>query len=235
MTLEQLARARGLHLQQHADAAAQAEWLACRVADQLRKAIAEKGCARMALSGGRSPQAFLRQLARQSLDWSRTGLTLVDERWVDQQSADSNAALLRDALAEHWTQLHWLPLYRGISLAADAEQASAEVQAWLPFDVVVLGMGVDGHCASLFADDPQLAHWLDSDSAPLCAPVAASGQRLPRLTLTPRALVDAGLQLLAISGEDKRATVQQALAGVGGLPVAALLQPSLTISYSPAG
>ncbi|TVP88819.1 MAG: 6-phosphogluconolactonase [Pseudomonadaceae bacterium] len=211
----------------------QAHWLAMQVADELQQCIARSGLVRLAVSGGRSPEAFLRQLSDYPLDWSAVHLTLVDERWVPPEHAQSNAGLLQRCLAAHWPRLHWLPLYRGVSPEADAQAAAAELAAWAVLDLVVLGMGADGHTASLFPDLPDWPALCAADNPQRCVALPAVGERQERLSLTGRLLQGASRQLLAISGQAKLNTLQQACNAPSALPIGAFLKSPLEIVYSP--
>lgn len=235
MNLETLAAARGLQV----IAARSPEDLACRqaedIAEALRWAIGQQGTARMALSGGRSPQAFLRCLDEQAVDWSRVAITLVDERWVPESDPQSNAGMLWECLPRALSAARWLPLFRGETPARDARAVEVELASWLPLDIVVLGMGADGHCASLFPGQEGLEPLLRADSGVLCAATRAPDGS-PRITLAAAALCTARLQLLAISGDDKYQRLCEAFcASPIMMPVAAFLSPPLRIFYSPSG
>lgn len=237
MSLASLAAERGLPLHLASSAAEQAQQLAERVAGALAVAQSASAVASLALSGGRSPEAFLRALDQQPVNWSQTRITLVDERWVPDTHADSNAALIKRCLPSALRRAQWYGLYRELnqhgSPELDAQAASVFLRAWLPLDVVVLGMGEDGHCASLFPGQPGLAARLALDAPALCEAVAGP-HGAPRLTLTGSALRTAGLQLLAICGEDKYQRLCAAFDGPAARwPVAAFLAPPLEIFYCP--
>jgi 2-dehydro-3-deoxyphosphogluconate aldolase/(4S)-4-hydroxy-2-oxoglutarate aldolase len=139
-----------------------AEGLALNVAKLLSEAIAARGNAVLVVSGGRSPVAFFQHLAKQDLDWSKVVVTLADERWVPVEHADSNAGLLKQYLLKGpAAKAQFLSLY---SAAANVEQAAEQADRLLaelpPIDVLVLGMGDDGHTASLFPGSPNLAEAL---------------------------------------------------------------------------
>lgn len=137
----------------------QAAALADAVLDVLRQALAARGAdgrATLAVSGGKSPKLFLETLARREFEWSRVDLTLVDDRWVDEKDEASNLRLLREGLQAHPARAaRLIPL---VDVSREPQQVvealnHAELPA-LP-DVAVLGMGEDGHTASLFADAPE--------------------------------------------------------------------------------
>jgi len=190
-----------------ADPQALAQALADATADDLRGAIAERGRAALALSGGATPRAFLRTLAQRELDWSRVTITLADERWVASDDARSNERLLRETLfAGAAASARFVPLHRD---APTPEAASPAVDAdiariGLPFDAVVLGMGLDGHTASLFPDGDRLATALDARSTSYVSPMRSPTAGEPRMTLTLPALVATRHLYLHIEGIDKR-------------------------------
>lgn len=230
-------RARDLNWRADATPGAQATAVAEHIVAALEQAIDARGRASLALSGGRGPERFLRELDRSSLDWNKVTITLVDERWVPTDQAQSNAGLIRRCLPRVLQQASWLPLYRGIGLEADARAAHEALEALQPLDVLVLGMGVDGHTASLFPHMSGLAEYLSPGCPSLCVDVPAEGARLARLSMTARAIMGACHRLLVITGETKRQTLERALAQKDALsmPIEAMLAAPLDIFYSPDG
>ena len=214
-----------LHPFPDGDAVAQA--LAQAVADDLRTALALRGQASIALSGGTTPRRFLQALSRQPLDWANVTVTLVDERWVDDRHERSNARLVKEHLLQDAAaDARFVPLYRP---AASPDEVLADVAAALPatLDVVVLGMGGDGHTASFFPGGDRLADAMDPATTATVLPMRAPGAGEPRITLTLSVLRDAGRLYLHIEGGEKRQVLQQALSGQGagaGYPVRAVLQ-----------
>ncbi|MEL1263540.1 6-phosphogluconolactonase [Pseudoxanthomonas putridarboris] len=214
-----------LHPFPDGDAVAQA--LAQAVADDLRAALALRGQASVALSGGSTPRRFLQALSLQPLDWSQVTVTLVDERWVPEDSERSNARLLKEHLLQGAAaQARFVPLFQP---AATPEDALDSVHATLParLDVVVLGMGNDGHTASFFPGGDRLAQALDPAGDAVLLPMRAPGAGEPRITLTLPMLRDAGRLYLHIEGAEKRQVLQQALSGQGegaGYPIRAVLR-----------
>ncbi len=211
--------------------------MAARLSDlietALGRAVAAQGLATMALSGGATPALLYESLATRDADWPNVAVTLVDERFVPPDAKGSNEAFLRATfLHGSAARTRFVGLWnKAGSLEAAAEAAAAQVASVIrPFDVVVLGMGLDGHTASWFPRAPGLAAALGAD-APLVVPVratksAATGDHLERLTLSLRAIKDARLIILLLSGEDKR-RAYEALGGTGPVedaPVRAILQ-----------
>jgi 6-phosphogluconolactonase len=204
--------------------------LASAVANDLRDALQQRGTASLAVPGGTTPRAFLRALGQQELDWPRVRVTLTDERWVPADHPDSNERLVREELfAGSAGGAEWIGLYTG-----DAEPRAAlpacerRIAPLLPFDVVVLGMGDDGHFASLFPGQADLARSLDPAGERTCGVARAPGTGSARLSLFAPALLSARRSYLLIAGERKLAVYRRALDGAQSLelPVAAVLHGS---------
>jgi 6-phosphogluconolactonase len=188
--------------------------LADAVARDLRLAIIERGEALLAVSGGNTPRAFFTALAQRMLAWDRVTVTLVDERWVPETDARSNARLVRETLLQSKARgARFVPLY---APSEAPEQSMHEVSARvarlaLPFDAVVLGMGVDGHIASLFASAPSFRDAIDPQTTALVLPMRADGSTDARISLSLRTLLRARALYLHIEGADKRAALTRAL------------------------
>lgn len=194
-----------------------AEALAAAVAQDLRDGLERRGGAMLVVSGGSTPRRFLETLGRAALDWARVVVTLADERWVPPDHPRSNERLLRESLRRGDAgAARFVPLYR--SGHADPESALVELAADfaalpLPFDAVVLGMGTDGHCASLFPGGDQLEAALRPDSRQRVVPMRVAGAEEPRVTLTLAALIQTRAMYVHIEGPAKKTVLENALAG----------------------
>ena len=205
-----------LELHRHADAAALDAALAEMVAGKLREGVRRRGSASMVLSGGRTPRGLFARLAATRLPWDRIRITLADDRWVPADHPDSNERTVRSVLLQHEAAAaRFVPLYNGAPdpwSGLDAAQ-TALAQLPRPFDVVLLGMGEDGHTASLF---PGHAH----DPAGLVHAVHGAPKPPPdRVSLGLAALNDADEVIILVAGEGKREAVARWKAGAD-LPVA---------------
>lgn len=217
-------------LQEHvcANTAAQARQLAEAVAAQLRHAIATRGHALLAVSGGKSPIALFEHLRQQPLDWASVTVLLADERCVPHTHPDSNTALVRQHLlqdeAAAATFVTFFDTLDAIDILAAAANQRLAALHW-PLDVAVLGMGEDGHTASLFPAAPGLDTALHTTAhVAWVRPDAIGHAPHPRLTLTLPTLQAARQLHLSLAGPAKQAVYRQALAQPdAALPVSLLL------------
>lgn len=203
--------------------------LARHVADALESRIRRDGKAAVAVSGGRTPARFFETLAAERLPWTDVVVTLVDERWVDEENPRSNAALVRKHLMQgRAAGATFLPLWRPTATPEEGRAAVAAAVADLPLPLaaVVLGMGDDGHTASFFPGGDRLAEATDPAASDLVLPMRADGAGEPRITLTLPVLLAADTLALHIEGEGKLAVLDRALAGtdVAEMPVRSVLK-----------
>lgn len=226
-------------LLEFADGDTAAAALAQHVAAHLKADLARQAQTVLVVSGGRSPVPFFHALAVQPLDWARVTVTLADERWVPPDHADSNEALVRrHLLTGRAAAARLLPLWSGAATPEAGAQVLAPALAALrrPLGQVVLGMGEDGHVASLFPDAPELAEGLRTQAPILALHPGAAPH--PRLSLSLSALLQSRDIALLVSGEAKARLLAEALGGgpVADLPVRAVLRQTavpVSIFWSP--
>ena len=205
--------------------------LAEAIATGLSAAIMARGVASLVVTGGSTPGPLYDALCGADIPWERVYVTLSDERWVSPDDAASNEHLVRTRLLHGPAARARFVGLKTTDAAPEAavESVSAAISALPhPFDVLLLGMGDDGHVASLFPGAAETLAAMDDDaSALVCAvnrPEAAGAAA--RLSLTFRALRDARWTVLMIEGDDKLAVARAAQAGddVAELPVRGVLK-----------
>jgi len=215
------------------DAAALANGLAGDIAASLSQAIAQRGLASLVVSGGSSPKQLFKALRTRPLDWSRVCVALADERWVEPTDAGSNEKLVRDNLLRGAAAA---ARFRGLKNAAPSPDSGATA-AWetfagvpRPFDITVLGMGDDGHTASLFPHSPNLPNALDPSAAAACVAMRAPTEPHARLSLNLSALLGSRRMYILILGDAKLRTFTAANGGgpVEDMPVRAVLRQDHT-------
>lgn len=186
----------------------------------------KNGSASIVVSGGSTPGECFDTLSQKSLPWSDVTIVPSDERWVDATHADSNEKLIRARLLQNLAADGlFLPLYRhDTSVAAAVDLIETDLQSALPFASVLLGMGEDGHFASLFPDFDDLSQALNPDNESLCTPVKTAASPYQRMSLTLSALLQTQHTALLIFGQSKRMVFEQASAGGSLFPIEKLLK-----------
>ena len=169
-----------------ADNEALSRTLSAQLAACLKAAIAARGLASLVVSGGKSPIKLFERLRAEDLDWTRVCVALADERWVEPSDPGSNEKLVRDVLLQGSAAA---ARFLGLKNAAPTPDLGA-VSAWetfarvpRPFDAMVLGMGDDGHTASLFPGSPNLPRALNADAVAGCVGMWSPVAPHPRLSL----------------------------------------------------
>ncbi|MEZ5799956.1 MAG: 6-phosphogluconolactonase [Nitratireductor sp.] len=190
-----------------------ADALASGVAAVLAGAIAMRGEARLAVSGGSTPMRFFRKLSQAAIDWEKVTITLVDERFVDPDHERSNLRLVREALLQDKAaKAKLVPLADGSSDSVEKAAARADhaIAMLGRLDAAILGMGNDGHTASFFPEGDRLEDALDPNCQHHVIAISAPGAGEPRLTLTLHYLLEAHFLALHIEGEEKLQTLDRA-------------------------
>jgi 6-phosphogluconolactonase len=205
--------------------------LADRAAQVIAGALVAPGPRSLIVTGGGTPGPTYDRLAARDLDWAATTVTLTDERWVDPASDLSNEGLVRRRLlVGRAAHAAFLPLKGdGASPEVDALAAESALSGLSPVASLV-GMGEDGHIASLFPGAPGLDAALDPHGERLCIGVDQAGldPRVPRISLTVRALLLAARVVFLVTGEAKRALLERVAADAAySPPVAAIIRQSL--------
>ena len=201
--------------------------LAEKVAALLAADIQARGKASLVVSGGRTPMGFFHLLSQQLLDWSSVTVTLADERWVDADHQDINEKLVREnLLINEAHQAQFISLKSAAENAVDAESECEQALASAgQFTVVILGMGDDGHTASLFPGTEALALGLDMNSGSTAIAVTPTAAPHQRMSMTLPRLLNAGQVIIHISGSSKQDVLLAAQNGdnAAELPIRAIL------------
>lgn len=210
----------------HPDPSQWVSAIANATAGALRSDLAVGEGARLLVSGGTTPAPVYRALTLHGLDWSRVRVALVDERWLPPGDADSNAVLVGETLLDGpAAAARFEPLLMPDRDLDETVRAANRMAR--PASVALLGMGPDGHTASLFPHAPSLAQALGASEDYIsfdAAGCAGAGAWPLRISITPAGLARARHRLLLVRGEPKRRLLERAIAGsdVLELPVRAL-------------
>lgn len=198
-----------------------------RITNALHRRLETDESAAIVVSGGSTPAPVYSYMAHKELDWHRVHVLLSDERWVAADHPDSNENMLRTALER--SRAAYAQIVPFVDLTKSIDKRCSELNEEigslpLPFTSVLLGMGDDGHFASLFPDASELPQALDLQSPDSFVPVATASSPYPRISMTLAALLRSDEILLLISGAEKRDVLERAAAPGSELPVSHLLR-----------
>ncbi len=230
-------------LYQFNDNAALLGELAPKISQILRKTIAERGRATLAVSGGSTPKPLFEALSRQDIPWTFVTVILVDERWVAPTHEDSNELLVRRYLLQNLaSHANFIGMKTPAETPFEAEDELHERLAGvMPPDVAILGMGSDGHTASFLPGARGLTQAMSVDTAQLCCGIEPTDETPHmRMTLTLPALLSAAVRILYMLEKEKYPVLLQAMqpGPAEELPIRSLLhQPghSIDIYYAETG
>ncbi|MEH8017800.1 6-phosphogluconolactonase [Rheinheimera muenzenbergensis] len=227
-----------MQLQQFTDTTALNQDFANRLLALLQQAIDERGAAYLVVSGGKTPQALFQTLSQTELAWDKVTVLLADDRWLDDSQADSNERLVKATLLQNNAKAaQFISLYANTASAFDGvAQVLPRIAALPTFDAVILGMGEDGHTASLFPCSGQIKQGLAPDAPAVLAtePTTAPYQRM---SLSLPRLLNSRLIFLHLVGSNKLSVLDKAMADtdVYAMPIRAFLQhpvANVTVMYT---
>jgi len=204
----------------------------------LQDALLKDGRASLAVSGGSTPKTLFNKLSMLDIDWPSIDITLVDDRWVDETHNDSNELLVRRFLLKgNAADASFVALKNSSKRAREGQQICEESlsQVKQPLDVVVLGLGADGHTASLFPCSEELAMAMDINNTNKCIATNPTNAPHERITLTRSAISRSDNMILHIVGHKKLDTLEQAIKTKNSakMPIYAFLQEPISIYWSP--
>jgi len=206
----------GVEFQASLDSSQWAWAAAITLSAGLRRELGTRPRVRLLLSGGSTPAPAYTALARAPLDWSRVDVALVDERWLLPDDPDANARLVRESLLAHGAGAARFESITRAGRSLEEAVDTANMHASQPASVVALGMGEDGHVASLFPNMIGLADALASPRPYVAVDATGcpgAGRWTRRISLTPAGLAPAPTRVLLIRGARKRELLDRVLAG----------------------
>jgi len=180
----------------------------------LSQKIAEKGKATLVVSGGNTPKKLFKKLSFCDIEWDKVIISLCDERWVDNKYDDSNENLVKTYLLKNYaSKARFIGMYQQKSTIEDAKISYEKIirDELLPFDIVILGMGIDGHTASLFPNNENFEEAFGLKSSDLTLVVKKNGINFHRLGLTRAAILSSNHIFLHFEGEEKLQVYKSAI------------------------
>jgi 6-phosphogluconolactonase len=215
--------------------------LSAAIASLLSEGIAKQGRASLAVSGGSTPVQLFQDLSILDIDWQHVDIFLVDERWVEPTDADSNERLVKTHLLQNKASCaKFIGMKNAAATAGDGEaECEQRLQGiFQPFDVLILGMGGDGHTASLFPGSQKLAAATNMDSGRTCMALAPLTAPHERMSLTLPVILQSRQLFLHIVGEEKKDVLEKALADgpIEEMPIRFILRkktPPLDTYWAP--
>lgn len=208
-----------------------------KILTTLKRAIEQRGQACIALSGGSTPKKLFENLSKADMEWKKVIVTLVDERWVEPSSHESNENLIRNTLLQNRASLaKFIPLKNSAENVQDGVAITQKkLQEIDKLDVVVLGMGGDAHTASFFPHAEGLENALFTKE--LCCATKATVAPFSRITLSREFLLSTTELILHIEGEQKREVFDLACGSsdMKQMPIISMMQqnqPKLEVYYA---
>ena len=196
-----------------------------RMAELLSRRLDNNDEASLVVSGGTSPGECFAALAETDLDWRRVQIALSDERWVAPEHDDSNEKLVRESLlVGAAAAATLLPVYAPDVTPEERCDELQESLPVLPFACSLIGIGADGHFASLFPDADNLDRAMDVEAGRLYLPVVTAASPHVRISMTLAAISRSDEIVLLFFGDDKLAVYEKAKAMTNGYPLSRLLR-----------
>ena len=204
--------------------------LAKVVESSVRQLLEKQERVVLCVPGGSTPAGFFQVLSEVPIEWSRVTVLLNDERWVPLDHPQSNEAMLRKNLQRQAAKKVNIVSFYSPNLLIDkgVEAFNRQYSHVFPLDICVLGMGTDGHTASIFPDMESLDHAINLDQAPALI-VSNVPDKEPRVSLNLSALLTSNRHYLLIRGEEKKKVLERAASkAIPLLPVSYVLAAANT-------
>ena len=201
--------------------------LSLNIIKNLEKAILEKGKASLIVSGGSTPKPLFEKLSSFDIAWDKVKVALCDERWINLKQKDSNEKLVKDTLLTNFaSKAEFISMYQENIDIEDAQDVCSNIYKMelFPFDVLILGMGNDGHTASLFPNNIKLKEAFETVER-LCICMTPKDAPYERMSLTKKAILSADNIYLHFEGSEKQKIYKQVLDGIDSfdMPIASIL------------
>lgn len=201
--------------------------LSLNIIANLEKAILEKGKASLIVSGGSTPKPLFEKLSSFDIAWDKVKVALCDERWINPKDKDSNEKLVKNSLLINFaSKSQFISMYQEKIDIEDAQELCSDIykKELFPFDVLILGMGNDGHTASLFPNNIKLKEAFEINNR-LCICMEPNDAPYKRMSLTKKAILSANNIYLHFEGIEKQNIYKKVLEGVDRyeMPIASIL------------
>ena len=185
------------------------EDLSLDIAKNLSDAINQKGHATLMVSGGNTPKPLFESLSKINIPWGRVNIGLCDERWVKPTDEASNEKLVKTYLLQNKAQkANFIGMYEALPIEEASTKCSQKIKTDLmPFDVIILGMGDDGHTASLFPHNKKLELAYKQELENPCITIEPTTAPHMRMSLTKGAILSAQHIYLHFKGKEKAAPI----------------------------
>ena len=180
--------------------------IAIDISSILQDKIVKNGFATLLVSGGETPKLFFQKLSQIDIPWDKIIIGLVDERWIDSNLLDSNEYLVKKNLAINFAKnAKFIPLYNAEVSIDSAETFCSKIyyKNFKEIDVLILGMGQDGHTASLFPNNEKLSIAFDLTNQNFCISIFPESAKYQRISLTLKKILEAQNVFLHFEGVEK--------------------------------
>lgn len=192
----------------------------------LKDAILKNNRASLLVSGGNTPKLFFQELSKIKLDWSHIKIGLVDERWTEESNKDSNTYLINQLLLQNEAKkAEFIPLFLENCDCFSSDEICSDIykKNFSQCDVLILGMGSDGHTASLFPKSIKIKEAMNLDTKKFCISIDPITAPYNRMSLTLKSILESKNLFLHLEGREKLKIYNQALESEDIYPISKVL------------